>query len=193
MKSLFRTGLWLAALGTGSVASVAAQTEGQTSLVVMVVVDQLRGDLIDRYAPVFTGGIRRFLDEGYRFTQASHAHAMTETAPGHATLVTGVFPSRTGMVANSWRQRSGFEWLTTYAVGDADHPILGFENESALEGRSPRNLLREGLGDWVLGADADARTVSISKKDRAAVPMAGQIFSVPTTSEHRRLPSFLFR
>ncbi len=58
MKSLFRWGVWLAALGTGSVASVAAQTEGQTSLVVMVVVDQLRGDLIDRYEPVFTGGIR---------------------------------------------------------------------------------------------------------------------------------------
>ncbi|MEX2048714.1 MAG: alkaline phosphatase family protein [Gemmatimonadota bacterium] len=155
-------------------ASVRAQTEGPPTLVVMIVVDQLGGDLIDRFEPALEGGFRRFMDEGRRYTRASHAHAMTETAPGHATLATGVVPSRHGIVGNAWRQRAGFDWQTTYAVGDPEHPILGYEREEALEGRSPVNLLRSGLADWVKAQNPQARTVSISKKDRSAVVMAGQ-------------------
>jgi hypothetical protein len=139
----------------------------------MIVVDQLGGDLLDRYEPALQGGFRRFMTQGRRYTRASHAHAMTETAPGHATLATGVIPARHGIVANAWRQRTGFDWVTMYAVGDERHPILGFEREPELEGRSPRNLLRDGLADWVRAQDPGARTVSISKKDRTAIIMAG--------------------
>jgi hypothetical protein len=137
-------------------------------------VDQLDGEMLDRYDVVLEGGLRRFRDRGYRFTRATHAHAMTETAPGHATLATGVFPSRHGIVANNWRQRTGFEWPNVYAVGDPAQRIVGFENESSLEGRSPKNMLREGLADWFQANDPQARTVSISKKDRAAVTMASR-------------------
>jgi len=150
-----------------------AQDEGQVRLAVMIVVDQLDGDMLDRYESVLEGGFRRFFDEGYRFTQATHAHAMTETAPGHATLATGVFPSRHGIVSNAWRQRTGFDWAEMYAVGDSTSPIVAFETQGNLEGRSPRNLLRDGLADWVLAQDPQARTASISKKDRAAVTMGG--------------------
>jgi hypothetical protein len=98
---------------------------------------------------------------------------MPETAAGHATLATGVFPSRHGIVSNTWRQRTGFDWVTTYAVADTAHLILGHEHDVTLDGRSPKNVLRESLADWVRAADPDARTVSISKKDRAAIAMAG--------------------
>lgn len=142
-------------------------------LVVSIVVDQLRNDLIDRYESVWSGGFRRLLDEGHRFTQASHAHARTSTAPGHATIATGVFPSRHGVVANSWQQRVGPSWRVTYAVGDPDSPIVGFETEKELPGRSPATMLRGGLADWLLAASRDSRTLSVSKKDRAAIPMGG--------------------
>jgi len=168
---------WLAAIVgfAGSVTHLCAQDEVRpTRLVVAIVVDQLRADLIDRYEAVFNGGFRRFLDEGFRFTEASHAHARTSTAPGHATLATGVFPSRHGLVANSWSQRRGVRWESLYAVQDLDSPILGFENEPLLGGRSPRNMLREGLPDWIRAANSDARRVSISRKDRAAIPMGGK-------------------
>jgi len=152
-----------------------AQADGTPALVVMIVVDQLGGGLLDRYEPALTaGGFRRFMDQGRRYTQASHAHGMPETAPGHATLATGVFPSRHGIVSNTWRQRTGFEWPTMYAVGDSAQPILGYEGDVTLEGRSPANLLRDGLADWVRAANPEARAVSISKKDRAAVAMAGR-------------------
>ena len=161
-------------LGIGPRAEVLAAQEFQApELFVSVVVDQLRQDVLEHYAPAFSGGLRRLLDEGYRFTQASHAHARTSTAPGHATITTGVFPSRHGVVANSWHQRRGFRWEVMYAVEDLDSPILGYE-ETGLEGRSPETLLRDGLPDWFLATDPDSRRVSISKKDRAAIPMGGK-------------------
>ena len=140
----------------------------------MLVVDQLRGDLLDRYEAAFTGSFRRLLDEGFRFTQASHAHARTSTAPGHATLTTGVFPARHAVVANSWFQQVGGEWESSYAVADTSRKILGFETVQVLEGRSPKTMIREGLPDWLRAENEESRRVSISKKDRAAIPMGGK-------------------
>lgn len=137
---------------------------------VLIAVDQMRGDLLDRYADIYSGGFRRFLDQGYRFTGASHAHANTETAAGHATISTGVFPSRSGIVANDWRQRTPQGWQSTYSLADPDAPLLGLPGAA---GRSPRNLLRSGLADWVLAADPQSRGVSLSAKDRSAITMAG--------------------
>ena len=81
------------------VPDVAVAVEGQEApaLVVFIVVDQLRADLLDRYGDLFSGGFRRLLDEGRMFTNATHDHLMTETAPGHATarLISWVsFPLR---------------------------------------------------------------------------------------------------
>ena len=150
------------------------QAEEQPSLVILIAVDQLRGDLLERYEEAFSGGLQRLMDEGQRYTNASHPFAVTHTAAGHASLSTGVLPSRSGIVANSWSQLVGDEWRSTYSVADPDSPILGFENDDRLPGRSPKNLLREGLADWVRSADMNARTVSISGKDRAAITLAGR-------------------
>ena len=152
--------------------SLGAQTaEERPDLLVMISVDQLRADLVDRYATVFAGGFKQLLEKGYRFTGASHAHAVTETAAGHATLSTGVFPSRSGIVSNNWAQKTGDTWTSTYALADSLSPVLGVQG---VEGRSPANLIRTGLADWVLAADPEARAVSLSAKDRAAITMAGK-------------------
>ena len=186
-------------------AGASGQDTAGPSLVVMIVVDQLRGDMIDHYREAFSGGFRRFLDEGYSFTNASHAHARTHTAAGHATLSTGVFPFRSGIVANEWFLRTGEGWKDVYAVEDLDSPILGFEGQEALPGRSPKNLLRPGLADWVRAADGDARTMSVSSKDRAAIPLAGKTDSdvywllpqlarfITSTHYANRYPSWLTR
>ena len=164
-------------LGTLFAAGVPAALEAQAGsspkLTVMIVIDQFRQDVFERYEPAFEHGFRRVLDEGFRYTQASHAHARTSTAPGHATLATGVFPARHAIVANSWQQRRGFQWEQTYAVADRESPITGFENEPLLEGRSPANMERESIADWFAAAADGSRRVAISKKDRAAIPMGG--------------------
>ena len=141
------------------------------ALVVYVVVDQLRGDLLERYDSVFTGGFRRLLDEGFRFSNATHDHSKTATAPGHATLSTGAFPYRNGIVNNDWMERTADGWRWVYSVQDTMTHILGYPT---MPGRSPKNLLRGGLADWIVDADSGAIVVSASRKDRAAITMAGK-------------------
>jgi predicted AlkP superfamily pyrophosphatase or phosphodiesterase len=138
-------------------------------LVVLVVVDQLRADLLERYDDAFTGGFRRLMDGGMYFTRATHDHARTATAPGHTTLGTGVYPTRHGIVGNGWAEfdKQGIP-REVYAVGDDDSPILG---DSLLPGRSPANIYREGLASWIRAQDADSRVVALSSKDRAAIGM----------------------
>lgn len=170
MTATFVRLLILGALAGLTLSCVEVERE-PPALVVYVAVDQLRGDLLERYDSLFTGGIRRLMDQGFRFTGTTHDHAHTATAVGHSTLSTGVFPSRNGIVGNSWMEETAEGWRSVYSFGDTLAHILGLP---ALEGRSSRNLLRSGLADWILEADSGAHVVSVSKKDRAAIAMGGK-------------------
>jgi predicted AlkP superfamily pyrophosphatase or phosphodiesterase len=166
-----------ALLGAGCVANESVDDATELSraegpaLVVLVVVDQLRSDLLDRYDHLFTGGLRRLLDHGVVYRNATHDHAETSTAPGHTTLATGVFPTRHGVVGNSWSEFRDGEWVSVYSMEDLDAPILGHPD---MPGRSPANMYRGGLPDWILARDAEARVVSVSRKDRGAIGLAGR-------------------
>ena len=93
-------------------------------LVLQITVDQLRGDLIERYSAGFgEGGFRRLVDEGMVYANAHHRHANTETVVGHTTLATGTDPAIHGMVANVWLDRATGE--LNYNVQDAEHPLVG--------------------------------------------------------------------
>ncbi len=140
-------------------------------LVVYIVVDQLRGDLLTRYSDLFTGGLRRILDQGRSFSNALHGHAATETSPGHAALSTGVHPTRAGIPANAWREGEGPERFAVNNVVDPNHELVGVPG---LPGASPSVLRREGLADWILQANPEAKIIAVSAKDRGAVLMAGQ-------------------
>jgi len=168
-------GAGLVALQASCVAPATSSSPGagqeRPRLVVMLVVDQLRADLLDRYDDLFTGGFRRLRDGGFRFTQAAHDHANTETAPGHTTLSTGVVPARHGVVSNEWYVDRDGRWRTLYNTADSVAGILDAPNAA---GRSPANLVRGGVADWYERADPESRIVSISHKDRAAIPMAGR-------------------
>ena len=65
-------------------------------LVVLVTVDQLRGDYLERYRGQWRGAFARMLSRGAVFPNARQAHAITETAPGHATLLSGRNPAHKG-------------------------------------------------------------------------------------------------
>ena len=146
------------------------------ALVVWITVDQLRGDLLDHYRPVFTGGFRRLLTDGRVFTRATHDHGRTVTAAGHATLSTGVYPSTHGIIGNAWYERVGDRWIQMSNVGDSTVQTLG----AALPGVSPRNLMSTGLADWIVAADPASLVASVSGKDRGAIlPAAhakGQVY-----------------
>ncbi len=132
------------------------------SLVVVIAVDQLRPDYFDRWRQQLTGGLGRFLGRGLFFPGGHQEHAMTETAPGHATLLTGREPSHTNIVSNA------------YGVGDPTSPVLEAPDAA---GASPRRLRGTTLGDWMRAADSATRTLSVSGKDRAAILMSGRAWS----------------
>ncbi len=63
-----------------------------------MVVDQLRGDELEAHDQLFRYGLRRLLDEGRWYRRAMHGQARTETAAGHATISTGLYPRHHGVV-----------------------------------------------------------------------------------------------
>ena len=75
-------------------------------LVVLIAVDQMRADYLERFAAYFGDqGFRRMMREGSVFTQARYAHASTFTGPGHAVLGSGIYADRSGIVGNRWYSR----------------------------------------------------------------------------------------
>jgi len=140
-------------------------------LVVLVVVDQLRADLLQRYAELFTGGFKRLNNDGRSYLNASHAHASTETATGHASLATGVHPNRHGIIANSWYERSRDSWVLVPNVADPTVKIVGHSGP----GVSPTRLKVSGFAEWLVASDRNSIVASASGKDRGAVHTAAHV------------------
>jgi predicted AlkP superfamily pyrophosphatase or phosphodiesterase len=154
----------------GQSAASPAASDARPRLAVMIVVDQFREPYLEYYGGLFTGGFRRLLDQGRSYTNATHDHAVTETAVGHATLSTGVHPMRHGIVANEWSERTPKGLVDLSNVGDSTVRIVG---NPTLAGVSPHYLLRPGLADWLVAANPRSQVASVSAKDRGAVLPAG--------------------
>lgn len=76
---------------------------GHPRLVIVVIIDQFRGDYLERYRADFKGrGFRLFLDHGAYFPDCYYDYANTKTAPGHATLGTGAYTDGHGIAGNEW-------------------------------------------------------------------------------------------
>lgn len=149
----------------------AAKSDDGPGLVLLIAVDQLRRDRIDAALP---GGLGRLAREGRVYTQAVVDHAMTETCPGHAVISTGRHPGRAGVPGNQFLDPETQEpW---YCVEDRTESgrLLGRPDADPEDGRSPRNLRVDALGDWLQRASPESRVVAISGKDRAAITLGGR-------------------
>lgn len=151
--------------------ATASAYNAHPKLVVIIVIDQFRGDYLERYHDQYVdGGFRVFLERGAYFTDCNYDYANTRTAPGHATLFTGSYTSGHGIVANEWWDPQKKKRVTS--VEDDATKLVGIDN--AGPGASPHNLLSDTLGDELkLATGGKARVFAISLKDRAAVLPAG--------------------
>lgn len=149
-------------LVTGAAAQPASRPAPK--LIVAISVDQFSADLFAEYRQVFTGGLGRLSREGVVFPSGYQSHAATETCPGHSTILTGVHPDRTGIIANNW-----FDLAVR-----KDKSIYCAEDETAKDYTiSAVHLKVPTLGERMETADAATRSVSVAGKDRAAVMMGG--------------------
>ena len=138
---------------------VRAQTPTEPGLVVLIAVDQMRGDYLDRFAAQWTGGFQRFRETGTFFPHGRQDHASTETAPGHSTMLSGREPGHTGIILNN------------RGVQDPTSPALEVPDK---QGSSPRRFQGTTLYDWLLARDPDTRVLSVSRKDRGAIFPVGR-------------------
>jgi hypothetical protein len=138
-------------------------------LVVLIVVDQLGSWVLDQHLPLLPSGsaIRRAYEDGASHI-AEFPYASTQTAPGHASLGTGVTPAVHGIVANAVYSADHGARKT---VDDGKHAVLGNPDRYV----SPTQLRVETVGD-VLHRETDgkARIVGISMKGRSAVLPVGK-------------------
>jgi predicted AlkP superfamily pyrophosphatase or phosphodiesterase len=144
----------------------ARAAEAPVRLVLVIAVDQLRPDRIDESLP---GGLGRLVREGRFFVDGALDHGMTETCPGHATMLTGHHPASAGIPANDFFDpETGAEEYCAADPNEATAEIGG------TGGLSPSRLRVTALGDWLKSASAQSRVFAVSGKDRGAIMMAGQ-------------------
>ncbi|MBL9202555.1 MAG: alkaline phosphatase family protein [Opitutaceae bacterium] len=161
----------------------AAEPAPVPALVVVITIDQFRGDYLARFAPHFgPGGFRLLLERGAQFTEAHHRHAVTKTGCGHATILTGVHADVHGIIANDWIDRSTM--LRTNCVDDDSVRVVGLPaagdgrvaKRDATLGASARRLLAPTVGDQLKRARGPGPKVfGVSSKDRSAILLAGKL------------------
>ena len=134
---------------------------GAPSLVVVLVVDQMRADYLDRFGPQLTGGLARLTRGGAVLTRAVHDHAITETAPGHATVLAGRFPRSTGIIGN------------ILGVDDPESPLVAPDSGMG-DPASPRRFRGTTLADWMVERDGRSQLLAVSRKDRGAILPLGR-------------------
>ena len=152
------------------VSSPASAYNGHPKLIVVIVIDQFRGDYLDRYRDEFgDSGFRFLLDHGAYFPNCNYNYANTRTAPGHATLFTGAYSNGHGIVSNEWWDQKKKRMITS--VEDDDTKLVGADGKS---GASPHNLMGDTLGDEMkLATQGKSRVFAVSLKDRASVLPGG--------------------
>jgi predicted AlkP superfamily pyrophosphatase or phosphodiesterase len=163
---------------------------GQPKLIVILVIDQFRGDYLNRDQAKFQGhGFNLFMKEGAWFTDCYYDYANTKTAPGHATIGTGAYSDGHGIESNEWWDAGrSFETQVSsvederYKLVDLPHDSIPANQPGApawatdfVVGASPLNLRATTLGDELrLATAGKARVYGVSLKDRAAILPAGQ-------------------
>jgi predicted AlkP superfamily pyrophosphatase or phosphodiesterase len=153
-------------------AAPAGKASARPKLVVLLVVDQMRGDYVDKFLPQWTGGLRRLVEEGAWFREAAYPYAATETCVGHSTISTGSFPASHAMVANAWWDRETQKMITCTADPNAKNS--GYAGVSAKGGDSAWRMEIPAFAEELkFQTNGATRVVTFSLKARAAITMAG--------------------
>jgi len=159
----------LLAATIGTLFATGADPQKRPNLVVMISVDMLSQEIMDRYGAGLPGGLGRLERDGVYFENSYQEHAFTETGPGHSVLLSGRHPASTGIPANQWREHATGNQI--YCVEDPNAVDFGELNAKA--GSSGVRFRGTTLGTWLKDQVPGSLVFSIAGKDRAAILMAG--------------------
>ena len=148
--------------------ATATPASPRPKLLLVISIDQMRYDYLDRFGKLFKGGFRTLLQSSAHFQNSRYRHANCETGPGHAVILSGRHGSHSGMIANSWYDQ--LQAKPVNLVEDPIHAPVGGKGRGA----SPHNFLGFTLGDVLKSKSPKSKVIGVSLKDRAAILMAGR-------------------
>lgn len=143
----------------------------QVRLVVVINVEQMRSDYISRYWNRFQqGGFRRLMTDGAVCSNTSMNLQIQKNITGVPTLFTGVYPSRHGIINESWYNRLKQKQIN--ALDDDYYITVGSDSK---EGQvSAVKLLSPTIGDMLkLDTQNMSRVFSVALNANSAVLSAG--------------------
>ncbi|WP_420470697.1 alkaline phosphatase family protein [Brevundimonas sp. FT23042] len=151
----------------------AAESTSRPTLVVTIVIDQFSANLFNQYRDDFTGGLATLARQGRVHANGFQQHGLTETCPGHSTVLTGMNPARTGIPANDWIDpATGKEVYCLFAP--QNHLAHGDDTtDNGVVG--PGQLGATTLADWLKTASPESRVYAVSGKDRGAINLNGHL------------------
>src|ERR1700683_831222 len=151
----------------------AGPTDSTPKLVVILAIDQMRGDYLDRFATEWRGGIKRLIDQGAWFTNAAYPYSGTVTCAGHSSISTGDFPDRHGMIGNNWWNRELNKEVN--CTEDPSTHLLSYDGAtlSVTQGDSAWRMKAPAFADSFRATYPNSHVVTLSDKARAAVPLGG--------------------
>lgn len=163
----------IALIALSALGRAAANAADRPALVVVVSVDQLAYDYLERFRKNFADdGVFALCErQGAWFANCHHRHAFTITAPGHAVQLTGCYPSEHGVIDNEWVDRE--KGKKVYCVADPTVKLIG--TTIADTPASPRNLWADTLGDRMKIVDRRSKVFGVAIKDRASILMTGHL------------------
>jgi predicted AlkP superfamily pyrophosphatase or phosphodiesterase len=136
---------------------------------VLIVVDQMRADYVERFQGDWTSGLKRLVTEGAWFSNAAYPYSGTYTCAGHATISTGAFPHLHGIFQNSWYDRDSQTVITCTNDASADSVAYGVRGRN---NDGPARLLIPSFTDE-MRTQRGSRVVTLSLKARSAIMLAG--------------------
>jgi hypothetical protein len=146
---------------------------GAPKLAVILVVDQMRADYVERFRHQWTGGLARLVDRGAWFRQAAYPYLNTVTCAGHATISTGNVPASHGIILNQWYDRGERRRIT--CTEDPASPGIGYGGPAATPGQSYKWLQVPTLADEMRAQlPQPPRIIAMSLKARSAIMLAGR-------------------
>lgn len=146
------------------------QAANPPKLAVLIVVDQMRADYVDRYQNDWSSGLKRLFTRGAWYRRAAYPYLETFTCAGHATIATGAFPMTHGVFQNVWFDRTRNALVTC----TDDPTVKPVSYGGGATGNDSAATLRLPTFADEMRRQRGAHVVSLSLKARSAIMLAGQ-------------------
>lgn len=142
------------------------------TLVVTIIVEQMRYDFLDRYWNQFEeDGFKRLILEGSFYKNTHLSYMFTQSAPGYASIYTGANPSVHGIVADQWYKNISDQKIE--CTKNTKYKTIG--SASQYGQHSPEQLITSTISDELKLINSKSKVFSIGLEASSAVISGGHL------------------